>query len=277
VNARVSVVAAVQLNSSEDVAANLAAVESGVARAAAAGARLVLLPENFAFFGAATERARHAERAGDEGATVQATLAALARRCGVAIVAGGHPEVAADPGRPYNSALAFAADGSLVGCYRKRHLFDVELPDGARYEESRSTTPGDALVVVEIAGLRCGLSICYDLRFPEHYRALVAAGAELLLVPAAFTRTTGADHFSVLLRARAIENQCWVVAANQWGVHPGGRETFGHSCVIDPWGRVVADAGEGVGVVSAHVDLDQLQELRQRLPALAHRRDRDRG
>jgi len=277
VSARASVVAAVQLNSSEDVAGNLAAVQRMVTHAAAAGARLVVLPENFAFFGAATERARLAERAREKGATVLATIAALARRCGVAIVAGGHPEVAADPGRPYNSALAFAADGELVGCYRKRHLFDVELPDGARYEESRGTTPGDELVVVELAGLRCGLSICYDLRFPEHYRALVAAGAELLLVPAAFTRTTGTDHFLVLLRARAIENQCWVVAANQWGSHPGGRETFGHSCVIDPWGRVVVDAGDGVGVVSASVDLDQLQEVRQCLPALAHRRDQVRG
>ncbi len=272
-----SIVAAVQLSSGDDVAKNLDVVEREVARAAAGGARLAVLPENFAFFGPATARTRLAERAGDASAPVQAALAALARRNRVSIVAGGHPEVAGDPARPFNSALVFAADGALVGCYRKRHLFDVELPDGARYDESRTTTPGDGEVVLDLEGLRCGLSICYDLRFPEHFRALVGAGAEVLLVTAAFTRTTGADHFSVLLRARAIENQCWVVAANQWGSHPGGRETFGHSCVIDPWGHVVVEAAEGVGTISAAIDLDRVHEVRRRLPALAHRRDLGRG
>lgn len=266
-----------QLNSGDDVAANLAAVEREVARAAAAGARLVVLPENFAFFGAATERVRLAERAGDPSAPVQAAVAASARRSRVSIVAGGQPEVADDPERPFNSALVFAADGALVGRYRKRHLFDVDLPDGARYEESLTTTPGERSVVIDLEGLRCGLSICYDLRFPEHYRALVAAGADVLLVTAAFTRTTGVDHFSVLLRARAIENQCWVVAANQWGCHPGGRATFGHSCVIDPWGRIEAEVNEGVGTIVAALDLDRVHEVRRRLPALAHRRDVARG
>ncbi|MBN2193249.1 MAG: carbon-nitrogen hydrolase family protein [Polyangiaceae bacterium] len=265
-------VAAVQLCSGDALEANLAAVAREVARATDLGARVVVLPENFAFFGASAERVRLAERVGDANAPVQSALAALARRHGVALIAGGHPEVAPDPKRPFNTLLVVSAAGQVAARYRKRHLFDVELPDGATHHESASTTPGDAVVSVDLEGVRYGMSICYDLRFPEHYRALVDGGAEVLVVSAAFTHTTGKDHFMVLVRARAIENQCWVVTANQWGAHPGSRTTYGHSSIVDPWGTVVAEAGDGPGVICSTIDLDRLREVRRCLPALRHRR-----
>jgi predicted amidohydrolase len=265
-------VAVVQVNAADDLEKNLAAVTLAVETAASKGADLVVLPENFAYFGDAAGRRRVAEPDGDLSAPVQGTVSGLARRLGVAIVAGGHPEKSPDPWRPYNTAQVFAANGEPVGRYRKRHLFDVDLPDGSRYEESASTLPGDGLVVVDLDGCRCGLSICYDLRFPEQYRALVTMGAEVLLVPAAFTRTTGTAHFSVLLRARAIENLCWVVAPNQCGEHPGGRTTYGHSCVIDPWGTVAVEAGDRPDTLHATLDLDRVSEVRANLPALTHRR-----
>lgn len=272
VSRRVWTVAAVQLSSGDEIDRNLAAVEHEVAVAAAAGATLVLLPENFAWFGAAGARAGVAERVGDPAAKVQRALGELSRRWGLTLVAGGHPELSGDPARPFNTAFVFAPTGQVVATYRKRHLFDVTLPDGTEYEESATTTAGDEVVVVDVDGLLCGLSICYDLRFPEHFRRLSAAGAEVLLVPAAFTRTTGEVHFEVLLRARAIENQCWVIAANQWGIHPGDRATWGHSCVIDPWGRIVAEAEEGVGSALASVDSERTETIRHQLPALRHRR-----
>jgi predicted amidohydrolase len=265
-------VAAVQLNSQDDVPANLAECCSLIGRAAEQGAQLVLLPENFAFMGDETERRRLAERLGDLNAPIQSALSAAAAEHRVTLVAGGFPELSADEARPYNTLLVIHPDGSLGTSYRKIHLFDVDLPDGTRLCESASTEPGQRPQVAEVAGFKLGLSICYDLRFPELYRALVDLGAEVLLVPAAFTLHTGKDHWHVLLRARAIEAQSWVVAAAQWGRHPRGRASYGHAMVVDPWGVVVAECSDGVGVVCANIDRSLLGRVRLALPALSHRR-----
>jgi predicted amidohydrolase len=166
----------------------------------------------------------------------------------------------------------FDPGGNLAAAYRKIHLFDVDLPDGTRLRESDTTTPGREPAVAEVDGFKLGLSVCYDLRFPELYRALVDRGAEVLLVPAAFTLTTGKEHWHVLLRARAIEAQCWLVAAGQWGRHPRGRASYGHSLVVDPWGTVVAEAADRVGFVIADIERPDLARVRDALPSLRHRR-----
>jgi len=259
------------MSSQQDVAQNLKHVGELVAVAGAQGAQIVLLPENFAYMGAEEGRREVSELLDDEAGLVVGALRSLARRHGVWLVAGGMPERSGDPRRPHNTCAVFGPDGALVARYRKIHLFDVELNDGADYRESSVTTPGEQAVVVDMAGLRVGLSVCYDLRFPELYRRLTEQGAQLLLVPAAFTLATGKDHWLVLLRARAIENQAYLVAAGQWGRH-GARLTNGKSCVIDPWGEVIAQMSEAVGVVTADVDVGYLESVRSRLPALRHRR-----
>jgi len=269
---RRSTVAAVQLSSQADVAENLRTVSRVVKEAAARGASLVLLPENFAFMGDEQTRATHAETLGDATAPIQSALAALAREHRIHLVAGGMPERSDDAARPFNTALAFEPSGALVASYRKIHLFDVELADGSSYQESRGNTPGERPVVLDAAGFRLGLSICYDLRFPELYRELTREGAEVLLVPAAFTLHTGKDHWHVLLRARAIEAQSYVVAAAQWGKHPLGRVTYGHALIADPWGTVLAEAPDGIGFALAELDGARLRDVRASLPSLQHQR-----
>lgn len=265
-------VAAIQLCSKDNLASNLSRCSELVDEAATQGAQLVVLPENFAFAGTETEKRELAEVAGELTSPIQAQLSSLAQRHGIYLVGGGMPERSPDPLRPFNTCLLFGTQGQLLTSYRKLHLFDVTLPDGTRYQESEATLAGDEAVVHPISGFVTGLSICYDLRFPELYRALVDRGAELLLVPSAFTHTTGKDHWHVLLRARAIESQCWVIGANQWGERSPGRTCYGHSLVVDPWGHVVAEAPDGVGLVLADLDLEQLRGVRRRLPALTHRR-----
>jgi predicted amidohydrolase len=174
--------------------------------------------------------------------------------------------------RTYNTSLVFDRDGELAATYRKIHLYDVEIPGRVSYQESRSVAPGTEPVAIDIEGVRLGLSICYDLRFPELYRRLAIAGARVLAVPAAFMMHTGRDHWEVLLRARAIENQCYVVAAGQIGDHDPGRTCYGRSMVIDPWGTVLAQAPDTVGVVVADLDPERLETIRQELPSLANRR-----
>jgi predicted amidohydrolase len=267
-------VASVQLNSQDDVSANLAECSKLVRLAADSGASLVVLPENFAYFGPETTKRAIAERLGQDG-PIQTTLRELALRTRVSIIAGGFPEASSAPERPFNTCVVIDRSGETVAVYRKIHLFDVDLQDGTRLMESEATSPGNAPVVVDVDGYRVGLSICYDLRFPELYRALVRAGAEVLVVPAAFTLHTGKDHWHVLLRARAIESQCWVVAAAQWGRHPRGQATYGHSLVCDPWGTVVAESSDKPSVVVATLDRDQLLDVRRRLPCLTHRRLRE--
>jgi predicted amidohydrolase len=263
-------VAAVQMNSQAEVAHNLDQARALCRKAKSRGAELVVLPENFAFFGAEADKRGIAEALGD--GTISRALAEMARENGVFVVGGGFPEQSSDVERPHNTLLIVGPDGAEVAVYRKIHLFDVELGTGGSYSESAATTAGSAVTVVEVGGFKVGLSICYDLRFPELYRALAEQGAELLLVPAAFTLHTGKDHWHVLLRARAIESQAFVVAAGQHGSHPGGRQTYGHSLVVDPWGTVVAEASDGVGVTCATLERGRLEAVRRSLPALRHRK-----
>lgn len=267
-------VAAVQLQSQDDVSQNLAECVRLVTAASLAGAKLVVLPENFAYFGAEEGKRASAERLTDRNAPIQAALSELARSAGVFLVAGGFPELSADVARPFNTALVFGPDGAFLDAYQKIHLFDVSLQDGTSLSESASTTGGrgDRLVCFDIGRFRVGVSVCYDLRFPELYRGLVSRGANVLLVPAAFTAHTGKDHWHPLLRARAIESQAYVIAAAQWGKHPPGRTTYGHSLVVDPWGTVIAEASDQVGFVSATLDLAYLERVRAAIPCLDHRR-----
>jgi predicted amidohydrolase len=268
-------VGAVQLCSSNDLAANLARCRELTAQAAADGAQLVVLPECFSFLGRGEgEKLRYAESFDDPGAAgpVLATLCELATRHGVWIVGGGTPErVPGDPRRTYNTALVIDPRGALAARYRKIHLFDVDIPGGAVLRESDSTARGGEAVVVEIAGAPVGVSICYDVRFPELYRRLVKdLGAEVLLVPAAFTAHTGGAHWHLLLRARAIEEQAWVVAPAQWGRHSEKRESYGHTLIADPWGTVVAERAEGDGVVVAALDGETVARRRAQMPCLSH-------
>lgn len=269
-------VAALQMRSGAEVDANLREADALLARARDEGAALAVLPENFAFMGA-HERDKLAVAEAPDAGPIQDFLAAAARRLGLWLVAGTVPLRTPDPGRVAAACLVYDAGGARVARYDKIHLFDVDVPaaGGAaeRYRESASIAPGaPAPVLVDTPAGRLGLSVCYDLRFPELYRALAAAGAELLAVPSAFTARTGEAHWEPLLRARAIENQCYVVAPGQGGEHPGGRRSWGHSLIADPWGRVLAQCGEGAGVAVAPVPREALQNLRASFPVLRHRR-----
>jgi predicted amidohydrolase len=262
----------VQLRSTDDVSANLATCSELAARAASEGAQLVVLPECFSFLGRREgDKLAMAESLDGKG-PVMSTLRELATKHGIWIVGGGTPElVPGDARRTYNSAIAIDPRGELVARYRKIHLFDIDIPGGATLRESDSTAPGDELVVVDIGGAPVGVSICYDIRFPELYRQLVKdMGAEVLLVPAAFTAHTGAAHWHLLLRARAIEDQAWVVAAAQWGKHNEKRESYGHSLVVDPWGTVVGEQADGEGVVMSTLDGAVVAKRRTQMPCLSH-------
>ena len=261
--------AAAQMTSTGDRARNLATALRLVEEAAALGARLVGLPENFAFMGREEERIGGAETL--EGPTVSALReAARARR--IHVLAGSIAEQVEAPGKTANTSVLIGDDGAVLAAYRKIHLFDVNIPDGARYAESETVLPGDRAVVAPTALGRVGLTVCYDLRFPELYRQLSAQGAELITIPAAFTLYTGKDHWEVLVRARAIENLCHVVAPAQVGRHSANRVTFGNAMVVDPWGVVLARCGDGEGLAVAPVRRDRLEQCRRELPALQHRR-----
>jgi len=260
-------VAAVQMSSGGDVAANLALAAPLIAEAAAAGARLVVLPEYFGIFGGrATDKVDVREADGD--GVQQQFLAAEARRHGIWLVGGTVPIAAADPARVRSACLVYGPDGGRIARYDKIHLFAF-AQDDERYDEARTIEPGTRPVAIELPCGRVGLSVCYDVRFPELYRSL--GDLALILVPSAFTATTGAAHWHLLLRARAVENQCYVLAAAQGGTHPGGRRTYGHSVLVDPWGRIVAEREEGAGIVVGDVDPARRAEVRAQLPAHAHR------
>jgi predicted amidohydrolase len=264
-------VAAVQMTSTDDVGANLASARKWVAEAAERGAELVALPENFAFLRREGLPIPCAQ--GLDGEIV-GTLRELAERHRVWLVGGTFPEAVPGDGRVRNTCVAVAPDGRIAAVYRKIHLFDVDLSahGGQRYRESERVAPGTEIVGVETPFGLVGLSVCYDLRFPELYRALAARGARFLMVPAAFARETGRDHWEVLLRARAIENQAFVVAPAQVGEHGGGRASYGRTMIVDPWGLVLARAPDAPGPVLAECRLEDQDRIRAALPALRHRR-----
>jgi predicted amidohydrolase len=260
---------AVQLNSTEDRDRNLATADRLVRDAASRGAELVALPEKWNVLGTATQMAAGAESL--DGPTVT-WAREIAAELGIDLVAGSIAERVADEERTFNTSVHAGPDGELRGVYRKIHMFDVEV-DGTVYSESAAEQPGERPVVSELGdGVLLGMSVCYDLRFPELYRLLAVAGAEVLAVPAAFTLATTRDHWAVLLRARAIENQCFVLAPNQIGSHPPGDRSGGRSAIVDPWGLVLAVAPDAECAIVADLDLTALREIRRRLPSLASRR-----
>lgn len=267
-------VAAIQMNSGPDLADNLRLADRLLGEAAADGCRLAALPENFALMPErAQDKARHAEEVGE--GPIQAFLADAASRHGLWIVAGSMPLVspAIEEDRVYGACPVYDDDGARRALYRKIHLFDVDLVDkGESYRESNSMYPGDDVVAVDTPAGRLGLTICYDLRFPELFRRLVDEGVTLFTVPAAFTATTGEAHWHILLRARAIENLAYVIAPGQYGRHPDNRSTYGHSLICDPWGRLLAEQAEGNAVVAAEIDPELPARLRKEFPALSNRR-----
>jgi deaminated glutathione amidase len=261
-------VAVCQLNSRADRADNLRVARGLLERAAAAGAELAVLPEYTDYLGPA--KAAPAPEPTDGG--YGEFFARAARELGLWVHAGSFHESGPDEEHTFNTSLVFSPQGERTATYRKIHLYDVEIAGRVSYQESRTVAPGEKTVVTEVAGVPTGLSICYDLRFPELYRRLAIDGARILVVPAAFMMHTGRDHWEVLLRARAIENQCYVVAAGQIGDHEPGRTCFGRSMIIDPWGTVLAQAPDTVGIALADLDLDRLETIRAELPSLANRR-----
>jgi nitrilase len=264
-------IAAIQMTSGPDVAANLAQVQPLLEEAAAAGARLAVLPENFAFMGLRDVDKRAIGEAAGCG-PIQDFLATTASRLRLWIVAGTIPLRAGDDGRVAAASVVYDADGNQVGRYDKIHLFDVDIPGrGEHYRESAHVAPGSVAVVIDTPVGRLGLSVCYDVRFPELFRQLSAAGAQILTVPSAFTSPTGRAHWETLLCARAIENLCYVVAPAQSGFHPNGRETYGDSMIVDFWGRVLQRLPRGRGFITAQIDLQRQAEVRLSFPALQHR------
>ena len=267
-------VAAIQMCATDDLAANLATCRRLGDEAGSAGAKVIVLPECFAFLGKKEgDKMPYAEvlDAARPGPILE-TVLGIAERNGAVVIGGGLPEtVPGDTQRAYNTAVVVAPGKGVIGRYRKVHLFDVDIPGGATLRESDGTCPGDSALVVAAHGLRMGLSICYDVRFPEHYRRLWRdGGANVLLGPAAFTAHTGAAHWHLLLRARAVEDQCYVVAAAQWGQHNEKRQSYGHTLISDPWGTVVAEQADGDGVVLATLDGATVARRRTQMPCLAH-------
>jgi predicted amidohydrolase len=260
-------IAVCQLNARDDTAANLATARELLDRAAAAGADLAVLPEFTDYLGPGVPKPEPLDGA------YCSFFASAASELNMWVLAGSFHESAEGESRAYNTSPLFDRLGNLAAYYRKIHLYDVNIPGRVSYLESSVIAPGAETVVADVEEVRVGLSICYDLRFPELYRRLaVAGGAQVIVVPAAFMLHTGKDHWEVLLRARAIENQCYVVAAGQIGDHDPGRTCYGRSMVIDPWGTVIAQAADTVGVTVADLDLDRLARIRAELPSLANRR-----
>ncbi len=265
-------VAAIQMNSGADIDANLESAGQLLAGAAADGCQLAVLPENFALMPkSGRDKSASAEQPGT--GPIQSFLSDAARRHKLWIVGGSIPLVSPEAERVYGASVVLDAHGEQRACYRKIHLFDVTLPDGAEsYQESWSMYPGDTPETVNTPLGTVGLTICYDLRFPELYRRLVDMGAVAFTVPAAFTQVTGLAHWQVLLRARAIENLAYVIAPGQYGEHPDGRRTHGHSLIVDPWGKVLAEAPDRECFIAAEVDPELPLTLRSEFPALANRR-----
>ncbi len=262
-----------QLNSRQDKTANLAAAGNAIDRLAVQGVDLVILPEMFNFHGLDEANAEAAETIpgpSTEWAREKAREHGIFVHCGSLIERRTDGAGAGE--RLFNTSMVFDRSGGEVARYSKIHLFDVRLPDGLEYSESESISPGNEIVVCDCEGVSLGLAICYDLRFPELFHALADRGAELLVLPAAFTVPTGISHWEPLIRARAIENGCYMAACGQWGRYARGRQNYGHSMVVDPWGIVIAQCREAVDTLAVDLDLDYLRSVRERMPVQRHRR-----
>lgn len=251
------------------MAENIAKVERMVAQAAGQGAQLVATPEN-SFLMEMSGQKR--ELFTQENHPAIAASAVLAKKHGIWLLIGSVAVDGGRDGKSYNRSLLLNPQGELAAQYDKIHLFDVEVGDGQSYRESAKMLHGEALTVAQLPDAKLGMTVCYDVRFPQLYRTLAKAGAQIIAVPAAFTQVTGEAHWHVLLRARAIENGCFVIAPAQTGTHPGNRKTYGHSLVIDPWGKVIADGGVEEGIVMADIDLSEVQKVRSKIPSLEHDR-----
>ena len=271
------IAACVQFTAGPDPEPNLRTVSDLVRRARDIGADLIMTPEASNFIESARRRREKARREADD--PFLAGMRSVARETGAWLLIGslvidptGEPDAAEGETRLANRSFLVDPGGSIVARYDKIHMFDIDLPGGESYRESNAYRPGGGTVVAEIPWGRLGMSICYDVRFPHLYRALAHAGADFLTVPSVFTVPTGTAHWNVLLRARAIENGCFVFAPSQWGEHTAGRRSYGHSLIIDPWGEVLADAGEDVGFVSAPIEVARIAEVRNMVPSLQHDR-----
>ncbi|MBE9046193.1 carbon-nitrogen hydrolase family protein [Pleurocapsales cyanobacterium LEGE 10410] len=263
--------AAIQMTSKPDLAKNLSQAEELIELAVRQGAELVGLPENFAFLGKEVDKIAQAKEIAQKS---EQFLKRMAQKFQITILGGGFPvPVGDEPKKAYNTAVLVTSNGQQVAHYQKVHLFDVNVPDGNTYQESSTVMAGQeipALYDSEQLG-KLGLSICYDVRFPEFYRYLSRQGADVLFIPAAFTAYTGKDHWQVLLQARAIENTCYVIAPAQTGNHYERRYSHGHAMIIDPWGMILAEAGTAPGVIVAEINPSRLQQVRQQMPSLKHR------
>lgn len=265
-------VAAIQMASGPNVSANLTEASRLISDAAGAGAGLIVLPENFAIMGMIEEDKVGVKEPEGEG-TIQDFLAMEAARHGIWLVGGTVPLATDDPEKVSASCLLFNDKGERVARYDKIHLFDVEIQEtGERYVESETIEPGDQVVVVDTPFGQLGLAVCYDLRFPELFRSMLDEGMEVLALPSAFTAITGKAHWESLLRARAIENLSYVIASAQGGYHVNGRETYGHSVIIDPWGTILDELPSGSGFVCADIDMENVSSTRRTFPTIAHRR-----
>jgi len=262
--------AAVQMLASSNKEANLEEAANWVRTAHAKGAKLVVLPEVFNWRGAREDQRASAEPIPGSTSTL---MASLARELGIYLLAGSILESTGGDNKVYNTSLLFSPEGNLLAKYRKIHLFDVGLKDGVTVLESETRRAGEEVVVAETEFCPMGLTICYDLRFPELYRRLVERGCEIIFVPSAFTTLTGEAHWEPLLRARAIENQVYIIAPDQVGQGPNSMDTYGRSMIVDPWGRVLDQASDGPALIFAEIDLTYLARVRRELPALSHRKE----
>ena len=267
-----SVVAAVQMASGPNVKANLEEAERLIKTAVQQDAELVVLPENFAIMGLTeADKVAIAEKPGD--GQIQQFLSQQAQKRGIWIVGGTVPIQSGVTGKVYSASLLYNDSGEVVARYDKLHLFDVVLEDSNEsYNESETIEPGDDVVVVDTPFGKLGMAVCYDLRFPELFRVMADLGMEICVLPSAFTNLTGRAHWESLLRARAIENLCYMIAPDQGGYHKNGRETYGDSMIVDPWGVVLNRLPHGTGVVVSSIDLEKLRKTRQNFPALSHKR-----
>lgn len=262
-------VAVLQMNSGSDKEANIATALELIDRAANRGARVAVLPEVWTYLGPDEGNRLNAESV---PGPVSELLADRARRHRMFVHSGSFLETRPDEPGLFNTSLVFNPDGDIIARYSKIHMFDVVLDGDAKYMESATVTPGDEIVTLDIDGMPVGLAICYDLRFPELFRILALRGARTIVLPAAFTMTTGKDHWEVLIRARAIENEVYFIACGQWGMHPPGNWCYGRSMIVDPWGTVLAAAQDGVGIAQATLTDERVAAVRRQIPSLANRR-----